>query len=114
MTTYDLVDSGQVLTMSLLTDLPSTTDPSHWPYLTVRHYAPQQAIPVIFSRLAEQIVGFMSTVFPQIGYAADQVKAVGVTFQGQYVFFAPVPAPLIAGEDLPISVSFVIQHWSAP
>jgi hypothetical protein len=114
MTTFDILRSGLIVQVNLLTEVPDSTDPATWRFLQTPGYRQQQALVVVLSVLPDQVAGILTASFEGTGNFGDKVACCGVTYQSQYLFFAPAQLANEPEGTLHVSVSFIAQKWTAP
>lgn len=112
MTVSEILRSGQPLQVDLLTEFPLDTNPSTWVKAYWPGYETAYGFPDISKSTDNAIGGTIDCQFFVDPIRVGFVVAVGVTFQGQWLFTGKVVPDLskLVGNS-PFRIEFVVQPW---
>jgi hypothetical protein len=110
----EIIRSGANLRIDLLTEYPSSTDPSTWITANWEGYYPQYDIPILSHDDENGIIGKIFGSFNGSLEDFSRVQAIGVQFDGKVIFVAEFEPPQKGGSFMPLEVRFVLQLWQAP
>jgi len=112
MNVSEILRSGQPLQIDLLTEFPLETDPQTWTKASWEGYVSAWGFPNISKETGDAIGGTIDCQFFVDPIRVGFVVALGVTFQGKFLFTGRMPANISKLSGLSdFRVEFAVQPW---